>query len=73
MPSRSQALPGSGLLARLCLAEIDWRQSLQSSAFPGRAWERENEMSEEHRAHFANASTAAFSKAGRTLPPSMPG
>src|SRR5450755_3281174 len=40
--SRSQALPGNALDARLCLADQpDWRQSLQGSAFPGRAWERE--------------------------------
>src|SRR5450755_379019 len=40
--SRTQALPGSGLPARLCLADhTNGRQSLQSSAFPGRAWERE--------------------------------
>src|SRR5665213_4526682 len=39
--SRSQALPGNALYARLCLASYPLgRQSLPGSAFPGRAWER---------------------------------
>src|SRR5688572_17030253 len=44
--SRSRALPGNALSARLCLAGTTFgrrqngRQSLPSSAFPGRAWER---------------------------------
>ena len=39
--SRSQALPGNALAARLCLADFPFgRQSLPCSTFPGRAWER---------------------------------
>ena len=39
---RSQALPGNALPGRLCLPTgPDARQSLAGSAFPGRAWERE--------------------------------
>jgi hypothetical protein len=42
--ARSQALPGNGLGARLCLAaptsRTSGRQSLPDSAFPGGAWER---------------------------------
>src|SRR6516164_8976659 len=43
--SRSQALPGNVLPARLCLASVrQARQSLTSSTFPGGAREREKRL-----------------------------